>query len=433
MFKVLWHNPAVHDPRRPRSYRHEHRLETKTWQHVAVTFQPGQAGGAVFYLNGNETSRLAASARQRRHGTFPDRNDQWNEWYTGAIDDVRVYSHALTGPEIRARHGDKPYSTPSLRLPQNGSLVAPGQVTLEWRPGQLAASHTCTSARTPAVAATTADARPCSSAPRPTIACRSAPRAAPIPAGLVPGKTYYWRVDEVNPAQSRQSLEGDVWSFSVQPVIAWSPSPADGVQYVDLNQDLDLAERRGGVFHTVYFGESFEAVGNAATGGLMVTDAKYDPGLLKADTTYYWRVDEFPPTGTPERRRSGASGPCPTSPSPTPIFSPGGRSMKGPARTSTDWSGHGYHGSPGRDPRWVGGYTGGGAALRRHHDYVTFGTPAALYQPKNYTYSVWFKVAKNIYGNSGAQYLLCLGSRSDLRLRRGRRGRRQRRPVAALL
>ncbi|MHC4147344.1 MAG: LamG-like jellyroll fold domain-containing protein [Planctomycetota bacterium] len=37
-----------------------------------------------------------------------------------------------------------------------------------------------------------------------------------IPGGLVPGTTYYWRVDEVNEADPLSPWKGDVWSFSIQ-------------------------------------------------------------------------------------------------------------------------------------------------------------------------------------------------------------------------
>ncbi|MEJ2705767.1 MAG: PA14 domain-containing protein, partial [Sedimentisphaerales bacterium] len=40
----------------------------------------------------------------------------------------------------------------------------------------------------------------------------------PYPDGLVPGTTYYWRIDEVNPDNSDSPWKGAVWSFSVAPV-----------------------------------------------------------------------------------------------------------------------------------------------------------------------------------------------------------------------
>ena len=39
----------------------------------------------------------------------------------------------------------------------------------------------------------------------------------PYPDGLVPGTTYYWRVDEVNDADPNSPWKGDVWSLTVPP------------------------------------------------------------------------------------------------------------------------------------------------------------------------------------------------------------------------
>jgi hypothetical protein len=36
-----------------------------------------------------------------------------------------------------------------------------------------------------------------------------------FPEGLVPGTTYYWRIDEVNDTEPNSPLKGDVWSFRV--------------------------------------------------------------------------------------------------------------------------------------------------------------------------------------------------------------------------
>ncbi len=44
--------------------------------------------------------------------------------------------------------------------------------------------------------------------------------------------------------------------------------------------------------HTIYFGENFNDVNNAAV-GLLRADATYSPGTLELAKTYYWRVDEF--------------------------------------------------------------------------------------------------------------------------------------------
>ena len=112
------------------------------------------------------------------------------------------------------------------------------------------------------------------------------------PDGLVPGKTYYWRVDEVDTANPASPWKGKVWSFDVRPLVAWKPSPSDGMKNVDPNQDLGWEKGIGAIVHTVYFGRTFDAVNNAAV-GMPTANPPYEPGKLDLNTTYYWRVDEF--------------------------------------------------------------------------------------------------------------------------------------------
>jgi hypothetical protein len=58
----------------------------------------------------------------------------------------------------------------------------------------------------------------------------------PYPDGLVPGTTYYWRIDEIN-AQG-VIYKGDIWSFSIPPKKAYEPVPADGAESVDVKAKL---------------------------------------------------------------------------------------------------------------------------------------------------------------------------------------------------
>jgi len=114
----------------------------------------------------------------------------------------------------------------------------------------------------------------------------------PLPEGLVPGTTYYWRVDEVDDANPDSPWKGDVWSFTVPPKIAWKPEPPDGAKFVETDADFSWSPGWGGRLHTVYFGDNFDDVNNA-TGGAPSAVTTYDPGLLELDKTYYWRIDEF--------------------------------------------------------------------------------------------------------------------------------------------
>jgi len=119
----------------------------------------------------------------------------------------------------------------------------------------------------------------------------------PYPDGLVPGTTYYWRVDEVNDADPNSPWKGDVWSFMVPPRIAYDPDPPDRVKFVDPNVILSWAPGFGGKLHTVYFGDSFDDVNNV-TGGFPQGETTYAPGTLELEKVYYWRVDEFDGVGT---------------------------------------------------------------------------------------------------------------------------------------
>ena len=112
----------------------------------------------------------------------------------------------------------------------------------------------------------------------------------PFPDGLVPGTTYYWRVDEVE-ADGETKHEGDVWSFTVPPYTAWKPSPPNGSQYIGLNADLSWSPGWGAKLHIVYFGDNFDDVNNA-TGATQQMNTSYPLDPLELGKTYYWRVDE---------------------------------------------------------------------------------------------------------------------------------------------
>ena len=114
----------------------------------------------------------------------------------------------------------------------------------------------------------------------------------PYPNGLVPGTTYYWRIDEVNEAEPNSPWKGNVWSFTIPPKTAYIPVPADGAESVVLDVTLTWTPGFGAKLHTVYLGEDFDTV-NEATGGAPIGLTSYRPGPLKFAKVYYWRVDEF--------------------------------------------------------------------------------------------------------------------------------------------
>ncbi len=119
----------------------------------------------------------------------------------------------------------------------------------------------------------------------------------PYPEGLVPGTTYYWRIDEVNEADPNSPWKGNVWSFMVPPKMAYNPLPADGSRFVEPDVQLSWTAGFGAKLHTVYFGDNFDDVNNA-TGGLPQGIKTYALDTLELEKTYYWRVDEFDAVNT---------------------------------------------------------------------------------------------------------------------------------------
>ena len=174
--------------------------------------------------------------------------------------------------------------------PKNGALIADTWVSLSWRAVNFAASHDVylgdnfddvSNGANSAFQGNQTD----------TFIVAGFP-GFPFPDGLVPGTTYYWRIDEVNDAEPNSPWIGDVWSFRIPPKTAYQPDPADGAESVSVDGTLSFTPGFGAKLHTVYFGETFDEVDNAA-GGSPQGMTTYTPGTLKMARTYYWRVDEF--------------------------------------------------------------------------------------------------------------------------------------------
>jgi hypothetical protein len=201
-----------------------------------------------------------------------------------------MYDHALTGVEVlNAMQGQIwPYAWGPT--PADGDMHADTWINIAWNPGGYAASHDIYLGDNfddvDAGAENTFQGNQID-----TFLVAGFPGFA-FPDGLVPGTTYYWRIDEINDTEPNSPWKGDIWSFSIPPKTAYSPDPADGAESVNVDVKLGWTAGFGAKLHTVYFGENFDEVDTAA-GGLPQGAANYTPGTLKMAKTYYWRVDEF--------------------------------------------------------------------------------------------------------------------------------------------
>ncbi len=188
-------------------------------------------------------------------------------------------------------------TTASNPEPADGAVVEDTWVSLNWTPGDFAVSHDIyLGDNLNDVQAATRDSELFRSNQTETFYVAGFPGYA-YPDGLVPGTTYYWRIDEVNEADPNSPWKGDVWSFSIPSRKAHNPVPADGAELVALNTKLTWTAGFGAKIHTVYFGDNFDMVSNA-TGGLPQGTTTYTPSALQEEKVYYWRVDEFDGSAT---------------------------------------------------------------------------------------------------------------------------------------
>ncbi|MHC4532525.1 MAG: hypothetical protein ACYS6K_01095 [Planctomycetota bacterium] len=180
-------------------------------------------------------------------------------------------------------------------VPPNGSIYEDTWVNLSWRPGESAASHDVYLSDNFNDVNNGTEGTFLGNQLE-TFIVAGFPGFA-YPEGLIPGTTYYWRIDEVNDTEPNSPWKGDVWSFSIPPKTAYAPVPADTAESIDLNTNLSWTAGFGAKLHTVYFGDNFDDV-NDATVGLPQGTATFNPGPLELAKTYYWRVDEFDGFGT---------------------------------------------------------------------------------------------------------------------------------------
>ena len=265
-------------------------LERNEWCHIACTFD---GTTLTTYLNGEPTESTPMGPITSSQTPVLIGSDGWGCDWIGAIDDIRIYDHALSEPELLGTMaGDiPPYAWGPE--PEDGALHADTWVTLRWRAGPKAVSHDVyVGDNFDAVNNDDVTGETFRGNQDSTFLVAGFP-GFPYPDGLVPGTTYYWRIDEVNDADPNSPWKGPVWSFSVPPKTAYFPVPADGAEFVGPdNVILTWTPGYGAKLHTVFFGDDYDTV-EAATTGAPSGTATYSPGSLEGEKVYYWRVDEF--------------------------------------------------------------------------------------------------------------------------------------------
>jgi hypothetical protein len=277
-------------------------LPQNEWVHIACTFDISTSTNRI-YINGIlDSENISTQPLNPGSGDlyigadqYPANTARW--WFQGMLDDVRIYNEALLEGQIVTimQGGGAVYPLASRPNPADGALYEDTWVSLSWKPGDFAVSQDVylgdnfddvndglgDTFRGNQISLYFVAGFP----------------GYPYPDGLVPGTTYYWRIDEVNEAEPNSPWKGKVWSFTVPSKKAYTPVPADGAEFVGPDVKLRWTAGLGAKLHTVYFGEDHDTVANA-NGGLSQGETTYTPGPLKLAKTYYWRVDEFDAANT---------------------------------------------------------------------------------------------------------------------------------------
>ncbi len=261
-------------------------IPEQEWAFVGVVVEPDKA--TLYMSDGVLQSAVNTLAHQIEE--FDDIGyigyDPYDElrYWPGMIDDVRVYDRALTADQMQELvDGIEPTWLKAMKPgPANGATAVLLPL-LSWTAGDGAAAHNVYLGTTPALG----DAHRILSQYTATLYYHGA--------GLEPGVTYYWRVDEIE-TDGVTIHPGDVWSFTTQGLTAYLPNPADGATDASPAPTLTWQPGQAAVGHHLYFSDRFDDVSDAAADadrGVLEEETAYAPGQLDSATTYYWRVDEI--------------------------------------------------------------------------------------------------------------------------------------------
>ena len=313
-------------------------MESGVWYHAVVVVTEGGANDSVqLYVNGEAAGAAREDSMEDSEGVFyiGAHKGLGNIW-DGPLDDIRIYSHALSEAAIRKLAVGPQASKPN---PADGSVLEATWANLGWAPGSDAVSHDVYAGESFADVNDGAEGTFQGNLGAANLVV-GFPGFA-FPEGLAPGISYYWRIDEVNDADPNSPWKGDVWSFTVPSKEAYAPTPVEGAKFADSAVPLSWMPGFSAKLHHVYFGDNFDDVSNAA-GALPQSETTFSPVALELEKTYYWRVDEFDGITT----HTGDVWTFTTMPD-IPIADPNLIAWwtfdEGVGTTAIDWSGHGNH------------------------------------------------------------------------------------------
>jgi hypothetical protein len=252
------------------------------WHHVAGTFDGDNIN---VYLDGSLDATVATSSPigvNAANVLIGENPEAAGRNWDGLIDDVRLYNRALSASDLSELMPTQLKAT--LSDPSDKAVLSSTDIILSWTAGETASRHRLFIGQNyEDVENGTGDTE---------VGLLSQTSFDGYEWEI--GNTYYWRVEE---AQSNGAVihPGDVWSFTILPLTASKPIPADLSEYVNTDVTLQWTAGAGAVEHHVYFHENPMAVLGRDPDADMgtVEEPNFSPGQLDYNKEYFWMVDEI--------------------------------------------------------------------------------------------------------------------------------------------
>jgi hypothetical protein len=269
------------------------------WHHVAITIDQTGANRSTYtmYLDGVRVGQNTGGTLtpSRPVGTTAFSRcwlgrPRWqnDDYYSGSIDDFRIFDRALSPAEIQSVMLSQAGAA-SAPNPNDEATDVPRDAVLSWTPGEFAATHDVY------IGTVFEDVNTANRTdPRGVLAGPNQDANALDPAGALElDQTYYWRVDEVNGAPDFAILRGGVWRFTVEPrfypietITATASVPSAGgtsPQNTVNRSGLDAADLHSNVDAQMW-------LGNNAAGGPVWIQFEFDK-VYKLGEMWVWNYN----------------------------------------------------------------------------------------------------------------------------------------------
>ncbi|MHC4259233.1 MAG: LamG domain-containing protein [Planctomycetota bacterium] len=263
------------------------------WTHIAAVYDGDQM---LLYVDAKLTGKKKIGKIQGcstigKPLMFGNRAPKMDRPLNAWIDDVRIYNKPLSARDVTELYAWKGQSKELAALPEpdNRGENIPPKTKLKWLSGKNAASHNVYFGT---------DFEAVKNAATSSKQYKGNQKENTFGPGIMKyGKTYYWRIDEVNKDQANPT-KGNVWFFTILDGKAHSPNPGNDLKTVATSAKLSWTPGIGAESHNVYFGTDAEQVKNATTSSKLykknvtLSNESFDPESMEDGIYYYWRIDE---------------------------------------------------------------------------------------------------------------------------------------------